>query len=98
MRLSFHPAARGEFIAAADYYEAAVSGLGDRFLQVVRGTTAMLLQHPEAGSVRVGQARRVVVTGFPYDVVHQVRHELLEVIAIAHHRRRPGYWRERVIG
>jgi len=29
--LTFHPAARNEFVAAAEYYEAAVSGLGGRF-------------------------------------------------------------------
>lgn len=96
MKVSFHPAARDEFLAAAEYYDTAVAGLGSRFLQIVRGTTDMLLRHPEAGSVRNAGTRRVVLTGFPYDIVFQVRQDTLEIIAIAHQRRRPGYWRHRV--
>ena len=35
MILGFHPAARDEFLAAAEYYETAVPGLGGRFLVAV---------------------------------------------------------------
>ena len=37
----------------------------------------------------------MVVVGFPYDLVYWQRHEVVEVIALAHHRRRPNYWRDR---
>lgn len=98
MRLEFHPAARDEFVAAATYYNAAVPGLGDRFLLAVRRATDLLLRHPGAGTVRRGNARRVLVTGFPYDVVYQIREDVMEVLAVAHQRRRPGYWRNRLTG
>ena len=95
MILEFHPAAQEEFAVAADYYEAAVPGLGNRFLVAVRRTTDMALQHPDAGSRRGTSARQLVVVGFPYDVVYRVRDELLSILAVAHHHRRPGYWRAR---
>ncbi len=98
MRLEFHPEARDEFVSAADYYNAAVPGLGDRFLLAVQRTTDMILRHPTAGTPRRATARRVLVTGFPYDVVYQVREDLVEVLAVAHQRRRPNYWRPRVAG
>ena len=39
MRLEFHPSARDEFVAASDYYDAAVSGLGNRLL--IRGSSGV---------------------------------------------------------
>jgi toxin ParE1/3/4 len=39
--------------------------------------------------------RRFVLHKFPFSVVYATRAELIEVIAIAHHRRRPGYWASR---
>jgi plasmid stabilization system protein ParE len=99
VRLLFHPAAREEFVAAAEYYDAAAPGLGGRFLVAVRRATELALAHPEAGAPR-GSAgvRRVLVSGFPYDVVYRVRDDGLEVLAVAHQRRRPGYWRDRAPG
>ena len=98
MRLTFHPEARDEFLAAAAYYDAAVPGLGNRFLVAVRRATDLVLTHPTSGTPRSSGARRTLVTGFPYDVVYQVRESVVEVLAVAHQRRRPGYWRERLTG
>ena len=36
------------------------------------------------------------VNGFPYRVVYFVAGEQLVVVAVAHTKRRPGYWRDRV--
>lgn len=33
----------------------------------------------------------------PYRVVYFVRGELLTLLAVVHGKRRPGYWRDRVI-
>jgi hypothetical protein len=38
------------------------------------------------------------VHGFPYDVVYQVEQDELQVLAVAHQHRKPGYWRERLSG
>jgi plasmid stabilization system protein ParE len=98
VRLEFHPEARDEFVAAAEYYDAAVPELGSRFLLAVRRTADIALAHPEAGSPRGASTRRVLVSGFPYDLVYRVRGDLLEILALAHQHRRPGYWRERLRG
>jgi plasmid stabilization system protein ParE len=98
VRVEFHPEARDEFVAAAEYYDAAVPGLGSRFLLAVRRALDLALTHPEAGSPRGAHARRVLVSGFPYDLVYRVRSEAVDVLAIAHQHRRPGYWRARLRG
>ncbi len=34
--------------------------------------------------------------GFPYNIVYVIRGDVVFIIAIAHHRRQPGYWRTRL--
>ena len=36
------------------------------------------------------------VNDFPYRVVYFVEGDLLTIVAVAHAKRRPGYWRDRV--
>ena len=36
------------------------------------------------------------VTGFPFRVVYFLDDDLLMIVAVAHSKQRPGYWRERV--
>ena len=96
MRVEFHPAAAEEFLAAVDYYTTALPELGRRFYQAVRHATDLAFEYPDAGSPRARtDARQILVVGLPYDLVYQYRGEAIEVIALAHHRRRPNYWRDR---
>ena len=39
--------------------------------------------------------RRHVLRHFPYTVFYEIRNHTVTVLAVAHQRRRPGYWRER---
>ena len=98
MRLEFHPEARDEFVAAAAYYDAAVPGLGDRFLVAVRRTTDLVLRHPTAGTPR--KAARGGSSSRDSHTMSSIRSagEVVEVLAVAHQHRRPGYWRERLSG
>lgn len=98
MRLEFHPAAAEEFTAATGAYEEIRAGLGGRFLDAVRATCARILVQPEAGSPRTAGVRRRPVPGFPYDVVYRRAGEALQVLALAHYRRRPDRWTDRVRG
>jgi hypothetical protein len=41
-------------------------------------------------------ARRYVVPRFPFSSVYRMREDEVEIIAVAHGRRRPGYWRSRL--
>jgi hypothetical protein len=39
--------------------------------------------------------RRCVLKRFPYNVLFRFNDEQIEIVAIAHHKRRPGYWSRR---
>jgi toxin ParE1/3/4 len=92
VKVEFHPAAAAEFGAAVEYYEEALPGLGRRFRDAVHETMDLALAHPDAGSPRRAGGRHLTVSGFPYDFVYRVRGDALDVLALAHHSRRPGYW------
>lgn len=96
MRVSFLMAAREELEAATEYYEASSAGLGQRFVQAVRAATDVIRQHPDIGSERTASTRALAVRGFPFTVVYRIRSQSVTIVAVAHQRRRPGYWRGRV--
>ena len=95
MRLEFHPDAEMELGEAAAYYEERVTGLGERFGREVEHFTALLLDHPDIGAEIEPGLRRFVLDRFPYALIDCVAGDVLYVLAVAHQRRRPGYWRER---
>ena len=94
-------AAAEEAIAAADWYERERPGLGVEFGQAVN-TALDLLEDEIVPLVRMpGEAgergaKRVVLKRFPYDVVVRELPDETVVVAVAHHSRRPGYWRSRL--
>lgn len=96
MIYEFHPEAEQEFVEAAAYYERNVTGLGERFGSEVRHAIERLLEYPELGVPMDVDLRRLMLTRFPYFLIYSFTTDLLRVVAVAHARRRPGYWQSRV--
>ncbi|MBK8648876.1 MAG: type II toxin-antitoxin system RelE/ParE family toxin [Gemmatimonadetes bacterium] len=96
MTLTFHPAARDEFVAAAAYYEAAMPGLGSRFQNAVRRTTDLVLVHPDVGSPRACATLACVRIPVRCGLLGPRRGD--RGVGGVHHHRRPGYWRSRLRG
>ena len=80
---------------AAVYYDAARSRLGQDFLDDVQYAINAARRQPEIGT-NIGYGfRRVLVRRFPFSVVYFLDRGEIVVAAIAHQRRRPGYWLKR---
>ena len=70
--------------------------LGEEFVAEVRRVSALIVLRAEAGSPMPLGRRRWLCERFPYTVVYRIALDgEIRVIAVAHHRRRPGYWRSR---
>jgi len=91
----FLPAAREELLAAVAYYEERQPGLGARLNAEVEHAVATMIAYPAIGSPITRNARRILLNRFPYSVVYRASSDEIVVIAVAHQRRRPGYWRRR---
>jgi plasmid stabilization system protein ParE len=91
--------ASDEMAEAADAYEGEREGLGERFLRCVQQVVGRLEKLPSIGVPWPGEVgedvRRCAVRGFPYYVVY-VTTPALTIVAVAHMRREPGYWRARL--
>jgi hypothetical protein len=96
--LHFHPEAKAELDDGIAYFERRREALGLNFLDEVNATTLRIQQLPGAGSA-IGDAgfRKRVVERFPYVVVYQEMDDYIWIAAVAHAKRRPGYWKNRVI-
>jgi len=85
-----------ELAAAVAWYERQRLGLGRQFYQATLATLDRIRDNPEAGPIWAATpTRRMLVSGFPYQVVYRFTGEDIRILAFAHLKRRPGFWRHR---
>ena len=87
--------ARREFLDGVAYYEQVQHGLGERFRVAVEAAVALAAAMPYAGSPHRHGTRWVFPRKFPFSVVYVVEADEIVVFAVAHFKRRPGYWKGR---
>lgn len=92
MEIEFHPDAVSEIREATLYYQAQQVGLGERFLSTVQESLTRISNLPESFPVVVGNVRQCKVAHFPYAIVYRLQANYIQVIALAHSRRKPQYW------
>ena len=97
----YEPEALEELEEAAAWYERARAGVGHRFAARVDEAIDRIAEAPMSFPLllRVDAeliVRRARLDRFPYAVVFLPLVTDIRILAVAHLRRRPGYWRERV--
>ncbi|HNC97148.1 MAG TPA: type II toxin-antitoxin system RelE/ParE family toxin [Myxococcota bacterium] len=90
-----------ELREAAEWFSDRSPELGDALLDEVDRMILHLRQHPDLGTPvqlrrRTPVLRRVALRRFRYVLFYRVQDGLLQVVAVAHSSRRPGYWVQRL--
>lgn len=98
--LRIHAAAAEEAVEAVTWYENERPGLGADFEHAVSAALDMLEQEivpltSLPGNAGARGVKRLLLRRFPYAVIVREFDTEIFVIAFAHARRRPGYWRGR---
>jgi len=96
VKLVVAPPALAELHDAAAFYT--LNGnvdLGLAFVAEFERAANLVLANPQLGAVFRGTRRRYILRRFPYSIVYQLTAEELQILAVAHQRRRPGYWARR---
>lgn len=93
--VQFHSEAEAELSEAASFYEARLVGLGTSFSAEAQTSIGFIRAYPDAGSPLGSKLRKLVIKRFPYSVIYRREELSIYVVAVAHHRRRPGYWKSR---
>src|SRR5258708_2952523 len=91
-----HPAALDEAEAGTDWYRARSLRAAEMFLDELDHAIEQIGHHPQQFPVNEFGTRRILFRRFPYILVFKERGADVEIIAVAHGRRRPAYWRDRL--
>lgn len=98
MSYSFHPEAAAEYAEQVAFYKSIRPELGKRYSQTVKQVLGEVCQMPRRyRSVCTPDICLAKVQGFPCDIIFREANGSIQVLAIAHHRRRPHYWLGRVL-
>lgn len=95
MTPAFHPAAARELSAAVQNGEEYSRGLGAEIKAEAQRVTQLLLKTPLIGEPLGKGIRRFPLRRFPFALIYRVDGDRLQILAVAHRRRRPGYWSQR---
>lgn len=82
--------------ATRDFYqEHASTAVASRFLDQVERASNRLVERPLLGASITHSLRRLLLQQFPYSLIYHVESDMVTILAVAAHRRRPGYWLKR---
>jgi plasmid stabilization system protein ParE len=95
-QIDVHPEAVAEARATAQWYRERSALAADAFLAEPDGAVETIAKNPEMYPNYVQGTRRYLLQRFPFYLVYREIAGKLEVVAIAHGRRRPGYWEKRI--
>jgi toxin ParE1/3/4 len=95
MNFRFADQALAEFIAAGQYYNQQVPGLGDALVNEVEAGVRQIVAAPLRWRAVEDDVRRYLVRRFPYGIYYTVEADTVVIWAVKHLRRDPDYWQER---
>ena len=96
MSYQFHPDSEAEHLETVAYYETRQPGLGASYLADFESVLERACEAPNRYSIeRKPDIRRIGLRRFPFTVLFREFEGTVQVLAVAHHRRRPSYWLSR---
>jgi hypothetical protein len=96
VQISYHPAAAIEVVKDVRYYNAQSPGLGTAFKDKVDHAVQRIAARPERFAPGSNGTRRCPLDRFPHRIVYRVESDVIRIYAIAHPKRSPSYWAERL--
>ena len=93
--VEFHPDAVAEARAAFEWYQARNERVAGLFLAELDLAIERIVETPERWPRYLRGTRRFLLRRFPFGVVYRQVAETIQIVAVAHGRRKPGYWKER---
>ena len=90
-----HPAAEQEYLAALAWYRERSPITAEEFEGAVRQAVEKIREAPQRWPACFGNYRKYTLRQFPFAAIYEELLTETTILAIAHGRRRPGYWRGR---
>jgi toxin ParE1/3/4 len=96
VKYGFHAEALAEYREAVRYYAHRDRAVALRLIEEVERVIGEISEAPERWSIVDEDVRRCLTRRFPYAVLYTIEADFILIVAVAHGRREPGYWRTRV--
>ena len=96
MRIDFHPEATRELEDSFDWYAARSPAAARGFALAVDASLRKIGDNPERFPGIDRRHQTSSVERYPFQVVFRNDGDRIYIVAIAHAKRRPGYWRDRI--
>jgi plasmid stabilization system protein ParE len=93
--VDFHPEAHAEALAALAWYAARSLDAAARFERELAAAVERIAGAPDRWPRHARVFRKLPLRRFPYLVIYRRTGDRVQVVAVAHGHRRPGYWRGR---
>ena len=92
MRLILHPKVYSDIDKIMEYYElVATPQLADEFYVELRHCMEQAAEKPESFSIRESDIRRVNLRRFPYHFLFRIVGDVVRILVVRHHGRRPAF-------
>jgi plasmid stabilization system protein ParE len=91
----FHPDAIAEGQAAYEWYRDRNPSAANAFVAELDHAIRQIQDNSEGWPMHMHGTRKFLFRRFPYQVIYRIIESTIQVIAVAHGRRRPGYWKSR---
>ena len=91
----FHSEAETEILEALDWYAERSALAARAFVHELNGVILRAARSPQTWPRAFGDARSIVFPHFPFYLVFRMSGDLVEIVAVAHQRRRPSSWKNR---
>ncbi len=96
MKVRFLTLAQLEVDEAVAWFEERAEGTGVDFLDELDRTVRLIKAYPLASTHIDQEIRRRLFARFPFSLIYGIDHKTIVVIAVAHARRAPHYWVDRL--
>jgi plasmid stabilization system protein ParE len=91
-----HPEAQREIEGSYLWYSQRSLDATIGFLTQLDHGLEVILTTPHRWPAYMYGTRRYLLTDFPFSIIYLDDPESIRIVAVAHHKRRPGYWKERL--
>jgi len=92
MKLRLHPEARAELVEARNWYHKRSPLSSVAFSHAVDRAVSQIRDSPYRFPLADHGTRKVVLQRFPFNIFYRTAESEVVIVAVAHQKRRPGYW------
>jgi plasmid stabilization system protein ParE len=96
MRVRLHPEARAELREARRWYYERSPLSATAFAHGVDNAVSRIAKAPTRYPLAEHATRKFVLQRFPFNIFYRPDETEIVIVAVAHQKRRPGYWAARV--